>query len=433
MYYVHASINIVAYYFFTSHVNILIMSIRRENYTIADLRKVYPAPKTKREKKYPEPPKGMTELAPILTSMARDIKIIRRAQDIQSAEKWANEMNAKHNTGYTAKWEDLDGDKVPDLVVRDSKRDDALITVNGYTTIPSSWPETLKYGADLPYDKRREMKKKGEQYPNKSEWSRIFTGIKSSVDNPFELDISNLNENRYDEFGGVSNLIEKGYKVKSYSADKKYKQSAYQAFNKYVFQPIFTGLKDALSLKAKEKEYTQFDRDWSFIFPSVGSITKACAISYNDLVVNPVVHYVTGPEAEQVLSEPALMKKLKTKGVFKVCVKNNVMDMINCLRQETKDGSADKTAQIIEIIYNNNPMLGKIGFFNKDSQDYKDIIGYVIGHIKKEYTQLIKEREYQNISFGSPVKPKRNPNEVVDEEADDYDNFVQPPANEDRD
>ena len=406
------------------------MSRRKETYTIGDLRTVYPAPVHKKPKKYPEPPVGMNELAPILTQMARDIKVIRRTQDMPSAQRWASEMNTKHNTGYKANWEDLDGDKVPELVVRDTNRDNALITVNGYTTVPSTWVDTLKYGADLPYDKRREMRKKGEPYPNKAEWNKIFTGAKVSVDNPFELDISNVNDNRYDEFGGIQHLIDRGYKIKNYDKTKTYKQTAYQAFNKFVFQPVFNGIKEALSLKAKDKGYTDFARDWAFVFPSVGSITKACAISYNQLVIVPVTQRICGDEAEEVLNDETLLKKLKTKGAFKQGTKTEVLAIIDAVKNETAQGTAEKTALLIDFIYSNNPMLAKVGLLNKDSQDYNDVIDYIIGYIKNEYANLIKEKQYQ-LQFGSPVRPQRNPNEVADQMQDDRDFQQQVPV-EDR-
>ena len=274
------------------------------------------------------------------------------------------------------------------------------------------------------------MRKKGEPYPNKSEWNKIFTGAKVSVDNPFELDISNVNDNRYDEFGGISYLNERGYKIKNYDKTKTYKQTAYQAFNKFVFQPVFNGIKEALSLKAQEKGHTNFSRDWSLVFPSVGSITKACAISYNQLVIVPVTQRICGDEAEEVLNDETLLKKLKTKGAFKQGTKTEVLAIIDAVKNETAQGTAEKTALLIDFIYSNNPMLAKVGLLNKDSQDYNDVIDYIIGYIKNEYANLIKERQYQQ-QFGSPVRPQRNPNEVADQMQDDRDFQQQVPV-EDR-
>ena len=75
-------------------------------------------------------------------------------------------------------------------------------------------------------------------------------------------------------------------------------------------------------------------------------------------------------------------------------------------------------------------MLARVGLLNKDSQDYNDVIDYIIGYIKNEYANLIKERQYQQ-QFGSPVRPQRNPNEVADQMQDDRD-FQQQPVVEDR-
>ena len=194
-----------------------------------------------------------------------------------------------------------------------------------------------------------------------------------------------------------------------------------------MFQPVFNGIKEALSLKAKEKGHTSFSQDWAFVFPSVGSITKACAISYNQLVIVPVTQRICGDEAEEVLNDETLLKKLKTKGAFKQGTKTEVLAIIDAVKNETNTEISENTARLIELIYNNNPMLARVGLLDKDSQDYNDVINYIIGYIKNGYANLIKEKQYQL----QLVRPQRNPNEVADQMQDDRDFQQQVPV-EDR-
>ena len=414
----------------------------KRTWTIDELRAPKRLVKSRKQKKIPPPPTGMNELAPIIANMARDIKIIRRAQDIESAKAWANDFNTKHNTGYEAAFEDLNNDNIPELVVRDKNADNALITVNGYTTVPSTWPDTLQYGTDLPYDTRRKMRKDGKPYPNKSEWNRLLSGIKSNVNNPFILDTSNLNQNRYNEFGGVNDLISKGYKIKTYNPNKTYKQSAYQVFNKYVFMPTFNGLKQSL-FEYVEINKGNLENKWNYIFPTVGHITKSCGYAYQTLVVDKAIKQIVSDEdLEQIQKSPdkdAIIKRIKTKSIFKYTTVNIVQSMINEIIKSTTIGDDGYTTEIINKIYSNNPMFAELNIIHPASDAYKELLRRTLNRIKQQYDSLIAETNY-NTTFGSPVRPKKptntavenknadndekNPNEVADEMQDDRDNPV---------
>ena len=401
----------------------------KEHWNFSELSAPKRPPRYVRQKKKPEVPSGMNELAKIVTDMARDIKIIRRTQDIDSADVWAKEFNAKHNTNYEALVTDLNNDKIPEVVVRDKDNPNQLITVNGYTTIPSSWPDTFMYGDTYPYDLRRKMRKEGSPYPNKAEWIRgTFNNVKSTLNNPFELDTSKINKNRYDELGGVDHLISKGYKIKDYSQKERYSQSAYQAFNKYVFTPIFRGIKESLSATAKGDGYNAFERNWSFVFPTIGSITKACADSYQSLIIIPVIKEIVGNDFDKVMENEYAIKRLKGKSRFKILIKNTVQTFINNIATEANENDVKKAVyirKVVEYIYNTNEMLKKVGLLNPNADLYEEAIENVIKYVMTEHQHFIMEAVYQQ-QTGSPTRNPRkiddiiygNPNEAMGEEDD---------------
>lgn len=405
----------------------------KEHWNFSELTAPKRPPRYVRQKKKPEVPSGMNELAKIVTDMARDIKIIRRTQDIDSADVWAKEFNAKHNTNYEALVTDLNNDKIPEVVVRDKDNPNQLITVNGYTTIPSSWPDTFMYGDTYPYDLRRKMRKEGSPYPNKAEWIRgTFNNVKSTLNKPFELDISKINKNRYDELGGVDHVISKGYKIKDYSQKERYSQSAYQAFNKYVFTPIFRGIKESLSKAAKDAGHNEFERNWSFVFPTIGSITKACADSYQSLIIIPVIKEIVGDDFDKVMENEYAIKRLKGKSSFKILLKNTVQRYINNIANEANENNVDKAdyiREVIEYIYNTNEMLKKVGLLNTKSDLYEEAIKNVIKYVMTEHQHFIMEAVYQQ-QTGSPKRNPRNINDIqyrnpyvaMDEEEDDEKN-----------
>jgi len=87
------------------------------------------------------------------SGLRHDIKRVHNTDSLKGATKWAK----KHTTSkrqYTAAGEDIDGDGIQDVLVRDT--DGNLVIVNGYTVRKSDYPHRQMF-ASLPKSARKEF------------------------------------------------------------------------------------------------------------------------------------------------------------------------------------------------------------------------------------------------------------------------------------
>ena len=80
---------------------------------------------------------GMDDLIKVVAQLKQDVKQIRDAQSVPSAQAWIERNN--YGNVLEAVEEDLDGDNYPEIVVK-SKLTNKPVIVNGYTTTPSLFP-----------------------------------------------------------------------------------------------------------------------------------------------------------------------------------------------------------------------------------------------------------------------------------------------------
>jgi hypothetical protein len=90
---------------------------------------------------------GMDELFNVVQSLKRDVRLIRDAQSKAGAEDWIQRNGLEEHLYVDAR--DIDGDDIPDIVVRDRTTRKPYI-VKGYTTEQSQYPLKHKYFTKYP-------------------------------------------------------------------------------------------------------------------------------------------------------------------------------------------------------------------------------------------------------------------------------------------
>ena len=102
---------------------------------------------------------GMDDLINVVAKLNQDVKQIRDAQSVVSANEWINRHG--YNDLYEATGKDLDGDGIPEVVVQ-TKEGKKPVIVNGFTTVPSLFPYRNAYYKTYPtVDQRKEAHKQG--------------------------------------------------------------------------------------------------------------------------------------------------------------------------------------------------------------------------------------------------------------------------------
>ena len=122
---------------------------------------------------------GMDDLIRVVVNLKNDVKQIREAQSVESAQNWI----ARKGYGdlYDVGEEDLDGDGYNEVVVKD--KSGKKVIVNGYTTEPSLFPYRNLYYSQNPTKELRKNKPwkdyvKRELYkPTYDETGRAITSI----------------------------------------------------------------------------------------------------------------------------------------------------------------------------------------------------------------------------------------------------------------
>ena len=117
------------------------------------------ASRTPKVKKQKYGVQGMDELVKIVTTLKQDVKQIKDAQSVQSANEWINRH--KLDDLYEATGRDLNNDSIPEVVVQ-TKVGKKPVIVNGFTTVPSLFPYRNAYYASYPtVEQRKNAHKQG--------------------------------------------------------------------------------------------------------------------------------------------------------------------------------------------------------------------------------------------------------------------------------
>jgi hypothetical protein len=164
---------------------------------------------------------SMRHLEQIVGNLQRDIKFIKDTQSKQGAENWI----VKH--GYdgllSVDDRDIDGDDIPDIIVRDSVTGDPYI-VKGYTTTDSDYPLRYRYFSQYPTRESR----KDHAYRN---WVN---------ENTFEYDDSGMKRIfNPDMVQYIEKANKHGYNIKL----PRENVGGVTAYNKYILKPVLKVIK----------------------------------------------------------------------------------------------------------------------------------------------------------------------------------------------
>ena len=232
------------------------------------------------------------------TKGKQDIKRINKTQSVKGAKEWIK----KHGyVGYTADHEDVDGDNVKDVVVKDV--DGNYVIINGYTVQHSDFPYRRKY-YELDEDERKEYAgykdyfRRGYYQPKYDMRTGKITGWGI---NP-------------DEDSLTQDMLKRGYKTRI-----PRKMSPYQLF-------ISTYVKNMYDFVIDFYQYRTADGKKPNIF-----IPLATKI-WNDWVIDPILDIIFKGNAEkikQIKEDPKEFNKLKSKSGFKDLMLDIVYNYFN--------------------------------------------------------------------------------------------------------
>ena len=166
---------------------------------------------------------GMDDLIRVVVNLKNDVKQIRDAQSVESAQDWIERKG--YQNLYDVVEEDLDDDGYPEVVVKD--KSGKKVIVNGYTTEPSLFPYRRYYYANNPTKAERK-------------------------NNPWRQYVANnLYKPTYDETGRTLQAIaEEGAEFDDFIGSHNYSKritpknrSSYQAFSERCVAPFYKALK----------------------------------------------------------------------------------------------------------------------------------------------------------------------------------------------
>ena len=168
---------------------------------------------------------GMNELANIVLNMQRDFKRVAGALSVQGAQNIVNKHNAtaKPSAYWRVQHEDINGDNIPDILIRNSKNEP--IVVNGWTTKRSDYPARYKYYQAYPTREER----KEHPYPE----------YKRDELYQYQYDDENVDVHKR---GNVTSFNEQAFpahwKLSNYNVDSSPRKrlGAYQRFQRYILK-----------------------------------------------------------------------------------------------------------------------------------------------------------------------------------------------------
>ena len=227
-------------------------------------------PRTKKNK-YGD--SGMEELIRTVVNLKNDVKQIREAQSVDSANDWIT----THGYGglYMAQEEDLDNDGYPEVVVKDRSTGRNVI-VNGYTTVPSLFPYRKQYYST------HSTKESRKNHP----WQSY---IKNEFYQPV-YDNTGRNITAYSEEATQfdNNIGQYGYTKRM----KPKNRSSYQAFTARCITPFYKAL-----------TYLTF-RNVPF------KLAQLSAYIWKEIVRNPALSHVYGAGVLEQVTDPKELTKL---------------------------------------------------------------------------------------------------------------------------
>ena len=263
---------------------------------MAAFREQMAAIRPKKEKKQKYGVTGMDDLLKVVATLKQDVKQIKDAQSVQSANEWI--QRHKLDDKYEAIGKDLDNDSIPEVVVqtKDTKKP---VIINGYTTVPSLFPYRNAYYTTYPtVDRRKEAHKQGINLrrfinsiyePQYDQSGRYVTGYSGEGWQDFETSLHNagIDPQRF--------IKPKG-------------RSTYQAFVSKCVSPIYQAIKYLNGAKLPF------------------SLTDMASVIWNQFALIPAMVYVYGDNISSVSDEQ--WKNLRGKKSVKTAIAVIVNDYL---------------------------------------------------------------------------------------------------------
>ena len=225
---------------------------------------------------------GMDDLIRVVVNLKNDVKQIREAQSVESANDWIQSHG--YSDLYNAVEEDLDNDGYNEVVVKDNTGKNVI--VNGYTTEPSLFPYRKEY-----YSK------------NPTKASRKNNPWKNYIRNEFYHPVFDATGRKVESVAAEATDFENSITNHGYTRTMKPKdRTSYQAFTERCITPFYQALK-YLSLRGIPFKLAQLS-----------------AYIWKEIVRNPALVHVYG---ENVFEEVTDAKELA-----KLCKQREVKDAI---------------------------------------------------------------------------------------------------------
>ncbi len=254
-------------------------------------------------------PKGLEQLYTILVDMKRDIKKVAQANCIKSAEAYAEKLSKRTGMTHSAEMHDLNGDNIPEVIVRDVYGNPVVI--NGYTTTNSTWPERLQY-----YNTRKDTELRGKNGKPIKESLQAWRAREFQTQYGEGAEILDLKKFEPPEWA------KKAYKAGYRSfprRPKSGKRSAYKAVQEALIKPVWNTLVEEDGRIPKKYYLTASAFTWNFLF-----LSKAMLDVYGDEAFDWCVHmFKSGSDADQ--SDINAFNKLKGQSEVKAALENLVI------------------------------------------------------------------------------------------------------------
>lgn len=240
--------------------------------------------------------KGMEDLVKIVATLKQDVKQIKDAQSVQSANEWIHRH--KLDGLYEATGRDLDNDSIPEVVVQ-TKSGKKPVIVNGYTTVPSLFPYRNAYYSAYPtVDQRKEAHKQGLN----------LRGWINSIYSP-EYDETGRRVNAFtgEQYKDFERKL-KNAGIKESKLIKPKGRSTYQSFVSRCIAPIYQAIKYINGAKLPF------------------SLTDMASVIWNNFALIPAMEYVYGEGITSVSDEQ--WKNLRNKKDVKLALEYIVHDYL---------------------------------------------------------------------------------------------------------
>ena len=242
----------------------------------------------KREKNNKYGTIGMDSLIKIVSHLQQDIKQIKDAQSVASANEWINRHG--FNDLYEARGKDLDGDGIPEVVVQ-TKNGQKPVIVNGYTTVSSLFPYRNAYYKTFPtVEKRKVAHKQG---------INLRTFINNTYAPQYDESGRNIVSYQGDGWEDFENSL-KAAGIHESQLIKPKKRSTYQSFVSQCISPIYQ------AVRYLNNEKLPF------------SLTEMASVIWNQFALLPAMVYVYDEEILNVGEEQ--WKNLRGKKAVKEAI-----------------------------------------------------------------------------------------------------------------